>query len=304
MMPQDTTQHRLSREVLRGSRRVSRRQPPLLRGQMAGSTDDSPLEALTDGSFELSVPELLVDREDTVRILHVDDNPEYTELTKTFLERDREQFTVVTEKSAVEGFRRLRDETLDCVVADYEMPNTNGLEFLELVREEYPDLPFILFTGAGDEALASEAIAAGVTDYVRKYGGTEQYDVLANRIDNAVERYRTQQQFWDALSLYQRLVEQDLTGVCVVQHSEFVYVNSHFADILGHSREELLGTSPSEILCESGRSFAELLDEQDGKFRRNCELERADGSTTTVEVHGGSVQCGGDPGCIGVVWDC
>jgi len=74
------------------------------------------------------------------------------------------------------------------------MPTTDGLGVLKLVREEFPDVPFILFTGTGNEALASEAIAAGVTDYVRKQGGPRQYETLANRIDNAVERYRTQRQ--------------------------------------------------------------------------------------------------------------
>jgi len=274
----------------------------LLRGQTTGSTDDSPVETLTDGEFKLSVPDVLVDTEEGARVLHVDDNPEYIELTKTFLERDHEQFTVVTETSAIEGFRQLRQEPFDCVVADYQMPNTNGLEFLELVREEFPDLPFILFTGAGDEALASEAITAGVTDYVRKYGGTEQYDVLANRIDNAVQRYRTQQQFWDALSLYQRLVEQDLTGVFVVQRGEFVYVNGQFADIVGRDRENLLGTEPADVLCGPGQQD-DIFDGHGASFGRECVLKRADGSTTTVEVHGGSVKCGGDPGCIGIVWN-
>jgi len=303
-MPHYANQHRptLSREVLRGSRRASRAQPPLLRGQTTGSTDDSPVETLTDGEFKLSVPDVLVDTEEGARVLHVDDNPEYIELTKTFLERDHEQFTVVTETSAIEGFRQLRQEPFDCVVADYQMPNTNGLEFLELVREEFPDLPFILFTGAGDEALASEAITAGVTDYVRKYGGTEQYDVLANRIDNAVQRYRTQQQFWDALSLYQRLVEQDLTGVFVVQRGEFVYVNGQFADIVGRDRENLLGTEPADVLCGPGQQD-DIFDGHGASFGRECVLKRADGSTTTVEVHGGSVKCGGDPGCIGIVWN-
>jgi len=277
--------------------------PPLLRGRMAGSTDDSPVETLIDGEFELSVPDVLVDQSESVRVLHVDDNPEYTKLTKTFLEQDREQCIVVGETSAVEGLRRLRDERFDCVVADYQMPNTDGLEFLELVREECPDLPFILFTGAGDEALASQAIAAGVTDYVRKYGGTDQYDVLANRVDNAVERYRTQQQFWDALSLYQRLVEQEFTGVFVVQGGEFIYVNGQFADILGCDREDLLGTEPGAVLCDCVEQVTELSSEQGTSFSRECALEQDDGSTTTVEVHGGSVQCGGDPGCIGVVRD-
>ena len=285
----------VSRGTLHGSRRAIEKRPPLLRGQAEESTDDHP--------DELSIPDVLVDQSEEVRILHVDDNPEYTELTKTFLERDREEFSIVTETNAVEGFQRLRERPFDCIVADYDMPTTDGLEFLELVREEFPDLPFILFTGAGDEALASEAIAAGVTDYVRKYGGTQQYEVLANRIDNAVERYRAQQRFWDALSWYKRLVEQDLAGVFVVQSGEFIYVNGRFADLLDRPQEELLGTRPREIVCETGETLDRLFHEHGNEtFRRECTLKRVDGSTVTVEVSGGTVRCGGETACIGFIW--
>jgi DNA-binding NarL/FixJ family response regulator len=68
------------------------------------------------------------------------------------------------------------------------MPGMDGIEFLQAVREEFPDLPFILFTGKGSEAVASEAISAGVTDYLQKDTGTNQYTVLTNRVRNAVKR--------------------------------------------------------------------------------------------------------------------
>jgi signal transduction histidine kinase len=51
-------------------------------------------------------------------------------------------------------------------------------------------MPFILFTNKGSADIASEAIEAGVTDYLRKGGGPEQYEVLANRITNAVQQER------------------------------------------------------------------------------------------------------------------
>lgn len=70
------------------------------------------------------------------------------------------------------------------------MPGTGGLEFLQTVREEYPHLPFILFTGKGTEEVASDAISAGVTDYLERNIGTEQYELLANRIRNAVDARR------------------------------------------------------------------------------------------------------------------
>ncbi|MFB6228137.1 MAG: PAS domain S-box protein, partial [Halobacteriales archaeon] len=125
-----------------------------------------------------------------IRILHVDDDPSITDLTGTFLEREDDRFTIETAASADEGLQRISDHPPDCIVSDYNMPGMNGIEFLQTVREEHPDLPFILFTGKGSETVASDAISADVTDYLQKGSGTEQYELLANRIRNAVHARR------------------------------------------------------------------------------------------------------------------
>ena len=125
-----------------------------------------------------------------IRILHVDDEPSITDLTATFLEREDDQFSVETATSADEGLQHLGDRPPDCIVSDYNMPGMDGLEFLQAVRDDYPDLPFILFTGKGSEEVASDAISADVTDYLQKKSGTEQYKLLANRIRNAVDARR------------------------------------------------------------------------------------------------------------------
>ncbi|MDB2272151.1 PAS domain S-box protein [Halorubrum ezzemoulense] len=125
-----------------------------------------------------------------IQILHVDDEPSITDLTATFLEREDDQFSVETATSADEGLQHLGDRPPDCIVSDYNMPSMDGLEFLQAVREDYPDLPFILFTGKGSEEVASDAISADVTDYLQKKSGTEQYELLANRIRNAVDARR------------------------------------------------------------------------------------------------------------------
>jgi PAS domain S-box-containing protein len=123
-------------------------------------------------------------------ILHVDDESSMRDLTKTFLERNDEQFRIRTATSAEEGLATLADHPPDCIVSDYNMPGMDGLEFLRTVRKEHPDLPFILLTGRGNEEVASEAISAGVTDYLQKGTGAEQYELLANRIRNAVKARR------------------------------------------------------------------------------------------------------------------
>ncbi|MFB6281060.1 MAG: response regulator, partial [Haloferacaceae archaeon] len=101
----------------------------------------------------------------TIRILHVDDEPDFADLAASFLERENDRFVVETATSASDGLDRLADDRFDCIVSDYDMPGRNGIEFLETVREDHPELPFVLYTGKGSEEVASDAISAGVTDY-------------------------------------------------------------------------------------------------------------------------------------------
>lgn len=97
----------------------------------------------------------------SVRLLHVDDDPDFAELTATFLERESDLLDVSTETSATRALERLRESTFDCLVSDYDMPELDGLAFLERVQAATPDIPFILFTGKGSETIASEAISRG-----------------------------------------------------------------------------------------------------------------------------------------------
>ncbi|MUW14045.1 PAS domain S-box protein [Halorubrum sp. CBA1125] len=128
----------------------------------------------------------------SIQVLHVDDDRAFADLVSEFLERKSERIDVRTETSPTDALEATRRGEVDCVVSDHDMPEMDGIELLEAVREERPELPFILFTGKGSETIASEAVSAGVTDYLQKEPGTDQYTLLANRIENVVERYRSQ----------------------------------------------------------------------------------------------------------------
>jgi PAS domain S-box-containing protein len=127
-----------------------------------------------------------------VRVLCVDDDPSVVDLTQSYLERELSAAEVLTAGGAEAALETLADQAVDCVVSDYDMPGRNGLELLRAVRERHAELPFVLFTGKGSEEVASEAVSAGVTDYLQK-AGPEKFELLANRIEDAVRQRRAEQ---------------------------------------------------------------------------------------------------------------
>lgn len=276
-------------------------------------TVDQPLvrngtrEKVSDEEIEVPIAALETMESTTIRVLHVDDETEWIGLTKTFLERANENIGVEGEVTVVAALERLRTEAFDCIVSDYDMPNTDGLEFLDLVRDRHPNLPFVLFTGKGSEKIASEAISAGVTDYVEKRATDDKYDLLANRIENAVDKYRTQQQCWEALSWYRRLVEQDFTGVIIVQHGHFTYVNQRCGELFGYRQDEIVDRPLEDVLADStDQDLREWLeDDQHSReaMRGTLAIREDDGGTTHFDFHGGSIQYDGQSASIGILWE-
>ena len=214
------------------------------------------------------------------RILHVDDEPDFAELTATFLQRENDSFTVETAHSGSDALDMLAESAYDCVVADYAMPEIGGLEFLRAVREEYPSLPFILFTGKGNEDVASEAISAGVTDYIQKDPSPDRYVILANRITNAVERRRAQRQRQQHLDAIQTAQE----GISILdEDGRYLFVNETYADLYGYEPDELVGehwelTYPDDEVEFAYETILPAV-ERAGRWHGETTGVRADGST-------------------------
>ena len=225
-----------------------------------------------------------------ITVLHVDDEPSVVDLTATCLEREDERFEVLTATSVDEGLERLSEGDCDCIVSDYNMPGQNGIEFLSIVRAEYPDLPFILYTGKGSEEIASEAISTGVTDYLQKGTGTEQYTVLANRIENAVEQYRAKTALEASQERLSLFVEQSPLGVLEYDEDfEIVRLNEAGEEILGYTEAELRGETWETLVSENSYDdvdkVTDELAEAAGGFRSIDENVRKDGERIVCEWH-------------------
>jgi len=198
------------------------------------------------------------DDHDVVSVLHVDDDEAMLDLTRRFLERIDDAFEVTTAVGAHAGLDVLADADVDCVVSDYQMPELDGLAFLERVRETHPQLPFVLFTGEGSETVASDAIAAGATDYVPKGTGTDRYRVLANRVRNAVEAARAKREQRRTAERFQRVSDTAPVPIGIIDDEfEIRYTNDAGLEFFGVTAEsELLGRTATELVHPEDRERA------------------------------------------------
>ncbi|QLC35715.1 PAS domain S-box protein (plasmid) [Halarchaeum sp. CBA1220] len=181
-------------------------------------------------------------------VLVVDDDGDVAETTALMLEQ--RELDTIWKSSARAGVECLKEkhEEIDCVVSDYQMPQMDGLELLEEMREVNPHLPFILFTGQGSEQIASEAVEAGVSGYIQK-GGMEQYDRVANRVEQAIIQRQTERELEETKARFDALTENTTFAILTINgDSTIEYANGAVADLLGYDSETLVGESLTAII--------------------------------------------------------
>lgn len=121
-------------------------------------------------------------------VLLIDDEPALLEVLKLFAERSRE-LSVHTAQSATEALKILPEKTFDAIIVDYSMPEIDGIEFLKIIRSEGNTTPVIIFTGAGHERQAIEAINNGANFYLKKGEDPQvQFRELITMVKTAVEK--------------------------------------------------------------------------------------------------------------------
>jgi len=209
-----------------------------------------------------------------IDVLHVDDDPSVLDLTEAFLERELGSVAVTTVAEPSAALDRLDDGEFDCVVSDYDMPGTDGLELFEAIHAEHRRLPFVLYTGKGSEEIASQALNAGVTGYFQK-GGPEQLRRLANRVEQAVDEHRTR----EIADRYSTVIDALGYPVYVVDETGvFRFVNEPFAELTGYDREELVGSTPALIKDETA------VDEAEDRLRRVLSSSGPDVNRFSVDI--------------------
>src|ERR1700719_875656 len=103
-----------------------------------------------------------------LRILHLEDDPDFSYLVRSLLEKDGVSPEMVLVTTRAEFEAALKSEVFDIVLADYLLPSYTGLDALQFFRKQCRETPFLLISGTIGEEAAIESLRSGATDYVLK----------------------------------------------------------------------------------------------------------------------------------------
>ncbi len=178
---------------------------------------------------------------DTLRVLYVDDETVLLDICKLQLERCG--ISVTTAGSVLEAFAILESTGFDVILSDYQMPVTDGIEFLKILQERECTIPFILFTGKGREEVVIEAIDNGATYYLQKGGDPKSmFAELEHKVKEASRRHKAEEALKETKLRYDILFENSGTAIIILDGDMVISsANTVFSRMTGHEKNEIEG---------------------------------------------------------------
>jgi len=100
-----------------------------------------------------------------ISVMYADDEEGLLEPGKLFLEKSG-QCSADSVASATKVLQKTESTSYDAIVSDYEIPGIEGIAFLKIIRAEFPDIPFIIFTNKASEDVVIKAFDNGADVFV------------------------------------------------------------------------------------------------------------------------------------------
>ncbi|GJQ19714.1 MAG: hypothetical protein HBSIN02_00690 [Bacteroidia bacterium] len=130
----------------------------------------------------------------TITVLLVDGDITFVKIVQHHLQKfQAREFKLVWKERVEDALAEVRgNKSIDVIVTDYGLPDSNGLEFCLQLNAMNSEIPIIFVTATRDFKLAIDAMKLGVEDFLVKEDISEL--LLPKTIINVLEKYRTRRQ--------------------------------------------------------------------------------------------------------------
>jgi glutamate dehydrogenase (NAD(P)+) len=135
--------------------------------------------------------------ENSVNLLLIEDNPIHVRLIQTLLADSKSPvFEFQHAETLQEGLNRLQADSVDIILLDLTLPDSEELDTFLKVRTSAPNLPIVIATSLDDVKVAAKAVEAGAQDYLVK--SQINRTSLSRSLRYAIERTRVRDAEWDS----------------------------------------------------------------------------------------------------------
>jgi PAS domain S-box-containing protein len=188
------------------------------------------------------------------RVLHLDDERDFLVLFSLTFE---DTFDITSTENSQEALGFLQRETFDAVITDYEMADINGLELLKFVKDKFPGVPVIFYTGQGNEEIVREAFISGASDYyVKDIAEFAHKEKIANSIMRAIEKRKAEEALRESERKHKLIFEKSLGLYFLIDlHWNILDANETFLAVMQQSKENLVGKCLLDYLTEESREL-------------------------------------------------
>ena len=239
---------------------------------------------------------------EAIRILHVDDSETDLELIKFQLTRHVKGLEIEWAESVREALLKLEAQQFDCILSDFQMPGSDGLDLLNAVRDSGLSIPFIFLTGQGNEEIASKALRAGADDYYTKDAGFAHYHRLLNSIRRVVEAHNrrvnerlAEKALEESEEKYHNLINRANDLIFIIRDKMLVFSNPKITEMLGYTVEEVLNTpAPNYLHTDAKDKVLEIYNRriagEEVPHIYEAAMRHKDGSRIDVEINAGLIE--------------
>lgn len=116
-----------------------------------------------------------------IKVLIVDDHPIVRRGLKQVLQ-DEPDFSVVEAGHAREALNRMKEEPIDLVIADIDLPGMNGIELLKEIKQQHKRTPVLMLSVYPEDQVAVRVLRAGASGFLSKETAPEQLFVAIKKI--------------------------------------------------------------------------------------------------------------------------
>ncbi len=178
-------------------------------------------------------------------ILVVDDEPFYCSSIQFLLETNH--YHVQVANSGREALSLLQSESFHAVLLDLNLPDIDGIQVAEYIRQNHYDTAIIIQTGYASVNNAIQAMRYGVFDFLCKPNKAE---LVLETIARGIENKRLKWELVQSEKRFRKLSEATWEGIAIFENNKILYVNDQLCQLFGYSEKELYAIPFSEILPE------------------------------------------------------